>query len=120
MKYEFPYSGSSGKWDSWEGIIDVELSDEDYARIVVSSKGGFWHMCDDDGIKDIYDRIYEQIVDETVKNIRFMIDEIKSDLHLPADVPDREVAREYLNENACRISYPADIDPLGDRKEEKE
>ena len=39
--YEFPYSGSGGKGDTWEGTIDVELSEEDYARVEASIKKAF-------------------------------------------------------------------------------
>ncbi len=59
--YEFRISGSGGKGDSWDGTIDMELSDEDYARVVASAKKGFWHMCDDKEISDIYG-VYLKIV----------------------------------------------------------
>ena len=112
MTYEFPISGSGGKGDTWEGIIDVELSEKEYARVVESSKKGFWHMCDDDEISDIYDKIYAQVVDATIENEQDMIDEYREDYELPEDASDREVIESFLDCQDCRISYPSDIDPL--------
>ena len=109
--YEFPYSGSGGKGDTWEGTIDVELSDEDYARVEASIKGGCFRMCDDPEIEDIYDAIYEKVIDVTLeieKDID-MIEEHRETYGLDEDATEREVIETYLDEQGCSISYPYDF-----------
>ncbi len=109
--YEFPYSGSGGKGDTWEGIIDVELSDEDYARVEASIKKGHFRMCEDDEIDDIYQRIYDMIIDVTLEIERDndMIDEYREDYDCDEDATDRDVIELFLDEQGCSISYPYDL-----------
>lgn len=101
--YEFVISGSGGKGDSWEGTIDVELSEEDYARVIASAKKGFGHMCDDDEISDIYEKIYAKAIDDNIKYQQDMIEEYREDYELPEDASDREVIETYLDYQCCRI-----------------
>ena len=106
--YEFPYGGSGGKGDTWEGTIDVELSDEDYARVEASIKGGCSDMGDDPEIADIYEAIYEKIIDVTLESERDidMIDEYREDYDCDEDTTDREVIEIFLDEQGCSINYP--------------
>ena len=117
--YEFTISGSGGKGDSWDGTIDMELSEEDYARVVASAKKGFWHMCDDEEISDIYDRIYAKAVDDNIRYQRDMIEEYREDYDLPEDATDREVIETYLEYQNCRIGYPYDLDPATQEENEE-
>ena len=110
-KYEFPFSGSGGKGDSWEGIIDAELSEEDYARLRASALKGFYGMWEDEEIKDIYDLIYQKVIDETLLTERSsgMIEEHREDLGLDAATSDHEVIECYLDEQCCHIHYPYEL-----------
>ena len=112
MIYEFPISGSGGKGDFWDGIIDVELTEEEYARVIESSKKGFCHMYEDDNISDIYEKIYDQVVENTIENECEMIDEYREDYDLPEDASDRVVIEAFLDYQDCKISYPLNLDTL--------
>lgn len=109
--YEFVYSGSSGKCDSWEGTIDVDLTEEDYKRVEASIAKGTYRMRDDPDINDIYLRIYEMIVDETLLNEKDigMIEEHRSTYRCDKDASEREVIETYLSEQGCSINYPYEL-----------
>ena len=85
----------------------MELSDEDYARVVASAKKGFWHMCEDEEISDIYERIYAKAVNDTLENLRDMVEEFREDYHLPKKATARKVIETYLDYQNCKIGYPS-------------
>ena len=103
--YEFPYSGSGGKGDSWEAMIDVKLTDEESERLIASAKSHD-DMDEDSQIDDIYQKVYQKIVDENMVNVSDMIDEFRSDYNMPEDATDREVVEEYLDNQRIHIHYP--------------
>ena len=71
--YYFPYGGSSGKHDTWDSIIDVELTDEEAERLEASAKAEErWRLDEDPELQDIYDKVYDMIFDE---NKRMMKDD---------------------------------------------
>lgn len=102
---EFPYSGSGGKGDSWEGTIEVELTDEEIERLKASEEKYLRFVLADD-VDDIYSKVYERIVDNELEVLRFMIDELRDDNEMDEDATDREVIEEHLDSQGMCISYP--------------
>ena len=118
--YEFPYGGSGGKGDTWEGAVDVELSDRDYARLKASAKEGYELLFEDSEIEDIYQRVYEKIVDTTLQDLSDMIDEYREDMDCDEDATDREVIEAYLDRQCCRLYYPEELQDISEEDEEEE
>lgn len=60
--YIFPYGGSSGKHDTWDSEIEVELTDEEAARLEASAVKDYRYGLDEDlELEDIYDKVYDLI-----------------------------------------------------------
>lgn len=108
-KCVFPISGSGGVGDTWEGHVEVNLSEKDYARLEASVKKGFDDMMDDPEINDIYERVFRKVVDITIENEEDMIDEYREDFGMRKNASPRKVIEEFLGEQCCTIHYPADV-----------
>ena len=72
-KFTFMTGGSWGKGDSWDGTFKFELTDEEAARLAESAKGktewDVWDFCDDESVRDIYDKVKKNDKDLGVKRI---------------------------------------------------
>lgn len=63
MLVSFDYSLCYGKGDYGEAYIEIELTEEEYARLQVAMESGEeFYKCD--SVKDIYDRAYELAEEE--------------------------------------------------------
>lgn len=58
--YTFPYG--SGEWD---GAIDVDLTDDQAARLDVSMQNEGFHLDEDPSLDDIWQKVHDQIIAET-------------------------------------------------------
>ena len=58
--YTFPYG--SGEWD---GTIDVDLTDDQAARLDASMEQEGFHLDEDPALEDIWQKVHDQIIEET-------------------------------------------------------
>ena len=118
--YSFPYGGSFGKGDSWDGENEVELTDEEAARLEASArKEPRWHLDEDPEIDDIYEKVYAFLYNhdiETLMNDKYWIEERRSDREYEGKEPisDREMAEEYMDETSFNVCYPEELQELGE------
>lgn len=123
--YTFPYGGSFGKGDSWDGANEVELTDEEAARLEASArKEPRWHLDEDPEISDIYDKVYDYLYNHDIEGI--MTDEdLMEDLrdeHEDDEEPlsDRELAEEYMDNTTFHVCYPEELQDLDGKTDKDE
>ena len=123
--YTFPYGGSFGKGDSWDGANEVELTDEEAARLESSArKEPRWHLDEDPEIRDIYDKVYEYLYNHDIEGI--MTDEdLMEDLrdeHEDDEEPlsDWELAEEYMDNTTFHVCYPEELQNLDEETDKDE
>lgn len=123
--YLFPYGGSFGKGDSWDGANEVELTDEEAVRLEASAhKEPRWHLDEDPEISDIYDKVYEYLYNHDIEGI--MTDEdLMEDLrdeHEEDEEPlsDRELAEEYMDNTTFHVCYPEELQDLDEGSDKDE
>ena len=62
--YTFPYFVRYGPLASAEGVIDVELTDEEAKRMEDSAhEDSRWRLYEDNDLEDIYDKVLAAIID---------------------------------------------------------
>ena len=116
--YTFPYGGSFGKGDSWDGANEVELTDEEAARLEASAHEEPRRRLDEDPeISDIYDKVYDYLYNhdiETLMNDEDWIEEQRSDREDEdlEPVSDRELAEEYMEGTSFHVCYPDEMQNL--------
>ena len=132
-KFTFITGGSWGKLESWDGIIDFELTDEEAVRLMAAAKGkDVWDFRDDPEVKDIYARVYEAEYENEIKGIMSeknqMADLISDYLDeeenfeaptyckeigawIKKAIPfsERELAEEYFGNSTLSIGYPEEL-----------
>ena len=117
-RYEFPYGGSFGKGDSWDGVNEVELTDEEAARLEASARRApRWHLDEDSEISDINDKVYKFLYNhdiETLMNDHGWIEERRSDRECDGERPvsDRELVEEYMEGTSFHVCYPVELQDL--------
>ena len=56
--YTFPIDGEIGKWETWDGSVDITLTDEEANRLEVSAHAAPRGRLDEDpAISDIYEKV---------------------------------------------------------------
>jgi len=125
-KYTFPYGGSFGKGDSWDGENEFELTDEEASRLEASArKESRWHLDEDPEISDIYDKVYAFLYNndiETLMKDKYWIEERRRDREYEGKEPisDRELAEEYMDETSFNVCYPEELQDLEEESEDEE
>ena len=122
--YTFPVGGSFGKGDSWDGVFDFALTDEESERLAsvarTMSKWDVWLFEDVEEVQDIYEKVlaaeYENEIQSTIKG---MIDDLRSDYEGDEQITDRELAEQYIENSTMHVGFP-EILCLGEREEEEE
>lgn len=138
--YTFPTGGSFGRGDSWEGIFEFELTDEEAARLAVAAKGkSRWDFEDDESVSDIYDKVYAAEYENELQNIinspdfsdirdEYLYDndnyedpeyseELGAWIRKAYPFTDRELAVKYFEDSSLSICYPEEL--LGDGEEDE-
>ena len=125
-RYTFPYGGSFGKGDSWDGENEVELTDEEAVRLEASArKEPRWHLDEDPEIDDIYEKVYAFLYNhdiETLMNDKYWIEERRSDREYEGKEPisDREMVEEYMDETSFNVCYPEELQDLSEESDDEE
>ena len=142
-KFTFKTGGSWGKGDSWDGIFDFELTDEEAARLAESAKGktewDVWDFQDDKAVSDIYEKVYtaeyenelQNIIDCQIEDLReeYLDDddnygdpeyceEIGAWIKKAAPFTDRDLAEKYFEDSSLSVGYPEEL--LNEEEEEDE
>lgn len=110
----FPVSYSMGRCGGGDFDIGYEVTDEEYAKLIEESDK--WYnedekegneFCDVEELSDLYDRLYEQAIDDTVESLKEVDYEDDEDLTDENGEFDESKAREYVTDNFhfC-IDYP--------------
>lgn len=117
--YCFPYGGSFGPRDSWDGSNEVELSDRDAKRLVTSAKKEpRWRLDEDPEISDIYDKVSRRLFKkelEELLNDEYRIQELREDYESEygrRKISDRGLAEKYLDGTTFNINYPEELQNL--------
>ncbi len=103
--FEFPYSGSGGPGDSWEGSVSVELTDEQAERLEASmASRKFEFIEDDESLEDICQIVWKAVIADTICNnepeyLRELYDADESDSL-------EDCAQWFLDDNGASIYYP--------------
>lgn len=125
--YEFPYGGTGGPHghDSWDSVIEVELTDEEAARLEASARasGMCWHLEDDEAIDDIRERIERLIIVETLAAIPDVIEELREEwLEDNPDAAEDEMPadEEFLMEDmgTWHVCYPEELQEMGEEDDD--
>lgn len=104
--YEFPFCGSGGPGDTWEGSISIDLSELDYARLEASISSGHDSPMEDDAVSDLCYRVFDSIVEKTLKLEEDMIEEYREIYGMDDDATPREIIEEFLWSQSLSIGYP--------------
>lgn len=112
--YTFPYGGHCGPGDSWDSEIDVELTDEEAARLVASARKEPRDRLDEDAeIKDICEKVETLIFAE---NKRMMIEDGRIDevreFEGHEDMSVDDIVDEEMG--AWSVCYPEELQDLED------
>ena len=132
--YAFFVGGSAGKGDTWSYDLDVELTDEEAERLEASArKEPRWRLEEDPEIEDIYDKVYEAMMENEIKNVPDdllgeEIDDFLSDndnwedpeyseeegcwIKKTIPMTERELAIRYLDNLTFNVCYPRDLQDL--------
>lgn len=68
VQITFDYTLSFGKGDSGESYIEIDLTDEEYARLQEAQESGK-DFIDCESVADIYDRVYELANEEATNDL---------------------------------------------------
>ncbi len=110
--YTFPYGGSYGKDDCWDGTVEVGLTDEEASLLARSARRAPENdLSGDPEISGIYDKVYIAVYNQEIGLIPdFVIDEIRRDEYGgDTRVSDRRIAEGCLGRAAFRIFCPEDL-----------
>lgn len=126
--YTFPYGGSFGKLDSWDGANEVELTDEEAARLEASArKEPRWRLDEDPEINDIYEKVYEFLYNHDIEEVmkdEDLLEELREDYESEDEdeepLSDRELAEEYMDNTTFNVCYPEELQNLEDDTEDNE
>ena len=132
--YAFFVVGCAGKGDTWSYDLDVELTDEEAERLEASArKEPRWRLEEDPEISDIYDKVYEALLENEIKNvdedhIADELDDYLSDddnwedpeysdelgcwIKKAVPITERELAIRYLDGYTFNACYPQDLQSL--------
>ena len=123
--YLFPYGGSFGGGDSWEGANEVELTDEEAERLEASArKESRYELDEDPEISDIHDKVYAYLYNhdlEELLNDEYRIRELREDYEdengSDSDndgekITNRQLAEEYLDNTSFSVYYPEELQEL--------
>ena len=112
--YEFPYGGAE-----WDAVIDVDLTDEEAARLEASAHAEpRWHLDEDDDINDIYQKVEQIIYDENKRIIieDGRLEELKEFYEDEEEIPsDDELIEEEMG--IWHVCYPEALQYLGEKEE---
>lgn len=117
-EYTFPYYVSFGKNDSVNCEIDIELSDEDADRLEKSAhEEPRFRLDEDDKIGDIYDMVYQTIIDQEKDSLLDDPSPVEDTLSWDEDYdPDVGVTEKdidaYLDELSFGVNYPEELQEL--------
>ena len=118
--YTFPYGGTIGKLESWDSEIDVELTDEEAARLEASAhKESRWHLDEDEEISDICEKVESLIFEE---NKRMMIEDGRieevREFEEDEDLSDDEIVE--MEMGSWHAFYPEELQELEVEEDDKE
>lgn len=108
-EYTFVAYSRSGKWDSGESYVSVELTDEEAARLEAHGSNEIYYpifeTCED--LKDLYDRIYRIAVDQMTEEVRDFAEE-ETIKELGADDPNWKIDDSYQ----CGVLFPLEFEDM--------
>ena len=123
--FVFPYYISFGKLDSVGGEIEYALSDKNAKRLERSARdGGRFRLHEDKEINDIYNRVYNAIIDFEKKQL--MQDptmvwdalDIRENHSLETPISEEQINR-YLDTLAIGVNYPESLQMLETQPQKK-
>lgn len=105
-----------GKGDSGESEVEVELTDEEYERVMaLGTKADVFYdgfsRCEE--LKDIYDKVYAIAVEQMTDEIRFYGD-FDEDEYKKISDPNWKVDDMY----ACGVNFPWEFEDMIDEEDE--
>ena len=117
--YLFPYGGSFGPGDSWEGANKVELTDKEAERLEASAKlKPRRELKEDPEIADIYKKVYRKLykhdLDELLED-EYRMEELREDYEEENGmrrISDKTLAERYLEETTFNVFYPEELQNL--------
>ena len=144
-KFTFKTGGSWGRGDSWDGIFEFELTDDEAARLAESAKGktewDVWDFKDDKSVSDIYDKVYAAEYENELKNIidcqigdlieEYLDDddhfeeptyceEIGAWIKKAVPFTERELAEAYFENSSLSVGYPEELLGCDENEDEDE
>ena len=122
--YTFPVGGSFGKGDSWDGIFDFALTDEEAARLEASARKEPHEWMDEDPeISDIMEKVIAAARENDIQNMMDDKDLVREqrewyeDDH-EAGASDRTVIEWYMDGTSYNAMYPEELQLLGGEEDE--
>ena len=114
-QYCFPHVFIFGKWDEVDAEIEVELSDEESARLESAAKGESNECFSDNvALADIYDKVYAAIIGNEREGLLSDPTPVENMLSWDDDydpnqpITDEQIER-YLDELYIKIYYPNEL-----------
>ena len=110
--YDFPYYMSFGKGDSGDGIVKVTLSEEETDRLEHSAHTEpRWRLYEDPEIEDIYDKVYNHVIENEVSNYMFLdiIDDLRDEIDDSDEYDDHDLLVHYIKSFEMGINYPREL-----------
>lgn len=120
-EYEFPYYVSFGKNDSVDCIVDCTLDDEQAERLEASARvEPRWRLSEDDSISDIYDVVYEEILELEKSNLMDDTSVVEDYLSWEPDYdPAKPITEEdidkYIDSLNIGINYPEELQDIEEK-----
>lgn len=114
--YTFPYGGSFGPGDSWDGFNEVELTDKEAERLEASAaKESRWRLDEDPEIGDIYNKVYRVLYMNEIAMImddEYRMREIREDYESEYGkrrISDKTLAEKYMDNSTFNVNYPEEL-----------
>lgn len=116
--YAFPYGGTIGKLETWDSEMDVDLTDEEAARLEASAhKEPRSYLNEDEEISDICEKVVSIIFEE---NKRMMIEDGRieevREFEEDEDLSDDEIVD--MEMGSWHAFYPEELQDLKVKEEE--
>ena len=116
--YTFPYYYSFGKGDSVDCELDIELTDEQAARLEASAKEEYrFRLYEDDKIKDICDEVCSIILEHDKQIIREDPFTVADYFDVPEGDVTEELIEQYFEKISMGVNYPEKLQDVDEEEQ---
>lgn len=119
MEIDFNAYVRYGKLDSVDYEVNVEITEEEFARLVESAKTHF-RFCDDPDVVDIYDKAYKAALELDVDVLKNLPEELATKMAYYKNISEEDAAKQtYTDEEIAEmlemdgsrgVGYPSDLE----------